>query len=560
MSKKKFLITAAPPTSNGNLHIGHLAGPFLGADVFSRFQRMLENDVLYISYGDDYQDYVDRKARETNQSPKEVSGYYTNAMGKTLKLAKMLPDHFPGTKSLPQHKQIMQEIFTDLYNYGSLEIKEVPTFYCSECENHCYEAYARGECHYCGSKSDANYCENCGHPQEAGKLVNAKCTTCQKSLETRTEKRIYFSLVKYRESLQKYFEKRNWRVDAEKLCKEILNNEVDAPITRKAELGVEVPLDNMTDHILDTWYGGPAGYISACIDWASNLSNKNKWEDYWKSEDTSWVAFVGFDCTFSHGVFYPGMLMAQDKYTYPDTVITNKFYGIDQQKISTSRNHAIWGSDIFRLIDPDVVRFYLCLTAPENEETDFQIDNFKSLVNNDLANKWNTWLTSLLDRASKYDAFLLNKENRTHSSTCLQKKVDEYLEIIVNCHKAETFSLQRTAKAILGIANESILHYEAILHLENLDSNNKECYIAELKENLKTLRILAIVTTPIMPEFSKKIKALLGNDTINKEKEYLWSDLENEVLISPKKPASPFFTKVPTSVFDKLLPYEKVTM
>lgn len=518
MKKKKFIVTAAPPTSNGDLHIGHLAGPFLGADVFTRIQRMLENDVLYISYGDDLQDYVDRKAHETNSTSENVANHFTEEMRKTLILSNMLPDHFPGTRKIPEHKKVMEEIFTDLYTNGDILIKNVETFYCNTCKRYEYEAYARGNCHYCGESSDANYCEKCGQPQESGMLENATCITCTNPLITVSEKRAYFPLTKYKDLLTDYYQARNWRPDATKLCETILENQIDAPLSRKIDIGIEVPFEKLNDHILDTWYGGPAGYISASMDWSSLQPNENKWKDYWQSNDTKWVAFVGYDCTYSHGVLYPSMLMAQKKYTAPDTVITNKFYGIDGEKISTSRNHAIWGNDIFSLFNSDAVRLYLSLTAPESTETNFQVDDFKSFVNNELAIKWNTWITDLFND-------LADNQLVINSLDTQEDPLTGFISEISKSHNAETFSLQVYAKNILDIAHSGISHYHKAKNLTG------DAYIRHLSENVKILRTLAIAATPIMTEFSSIIKNLL--DTQNKHELYMWEDLykESKILI-----------------------------
>lgn len=550
MDKKKYLVTAAPPTSNGNLHIGHLAGPFLGADVFSRIQRMLENDVLYISYGDDYQDYVERKALETNKTPEDISTFYTNEMKETLRIAHMLPDHFPGSKNIPMHPQIMQEIFLDLYKNNQIQFMNVTTFYCEKCEKFEYEAYARGNCHYCGSSSDANYCESCGQPQEAGMLLNATCHTCKNELSLYIEDRAYFPLSKHKDILEKYYENKNWRPDAKELCKKILDNEIDAPVTRNSNWGIKVPLENREKHILDTWYGGPAGYISATMDWSSLQSDKDTWKEYWQSEDTKWIAFVGYDCTFSHGVFYPAMLKAHGKYNAPDTVVTNKFYGLDGEKISTSRNHAIWGNDIFNLVDSDAVRLYLSSTAPESTEMNFNLDDFQKFVNEDLAESWNKWLLSLFNEAAALGITSIESILK-NPTTKLEKKAIKCLEQIQVYYDAENFSLQKITSLILELAKEAMDSYW------RFDRTVHESNLAMIKENLRVVRLLAVIASPIMTEFSIKVMDILGEKNTEDKKIYLWTDLKNKTQILPKKPLEPFFAKVPQDVFEKLSSYKK---
>lgn len=336
------------------------------------------------------------------------------------------------------------------------------------------------------------------------------------------------------------------------MCLEILNNKIDAPVSRRGKLGVKIPLQNLEEHILDTWYGGPAGYISASIDWASKSTDKHKWKSYWLSKETKWVAFVGFDCTFSHGIFYPGMLMAQAKYVYPDTVVTNKFYGLDGQKVSTSRNHAIWGDDIFSLIDPDVVRLYLSSTAPENNETDFKVSDFKQFVNDKLGDKWNNWLVGLFDISSRFGSLRTQPINAAISTENYPNKIKGYLEQIAHCFDTEEFSLQKIARSILAIANEGILHFNYITRNLKIDA-------VELEKNLTIVRLLGITSSPIMPGFSEKIKNVFQED-VEIDHSYIWDDIYKEVKVSPQKINASFFDKYDDITFEKLISGKKATI
>ncbi|MDR6227351.1 class I tRNA ligase family protein [Desmospora profundinema] len=539
-STQRYLVTAAPPTPNGDLHIGHLAGPFLGADVFSRFRRLEGHDVLYLSYTDDYQEYVQRTALENGETAQSTADRFTRSMQKTLRLSEMHPDHFFIPRSGETHREVMQSFFQDLYRQGSIKIETVATYYCEHCRFHCYEGLVRGHCHYCGDPSDATYCESCGFPQEPGKLKDAHCTQCGQTLAIRYEKRAFFRLADWKRELESYYsKKRSWRPRLQQLCKQLLNTVEKVPVSRLFPLGIPVPLEEMEEQVLDTWYGGAAGYISATRDWAEAMGKPERWKAFWESEDTKWVGFLGFDCGFSHGLLYPAMLKAQDRYMLPHTMITNEFYRLDNRKISTSRRHAIWGEDIFTKMDPSAVRFYLCLTAPEQEQTNFSTVQFRDLVNKTLVEKWNPWLLSLLRQSAKLGTvdLSLSRNRVIHPHSLRLQEYTLYVIKTVSRYLSEdTFSLREAAREITLYATEAISHYH---HICKSYTNR----LSDLATNLEAARTLSVIAAPFMPGFSRSLRDALGEEPNTRD--FLWRDLfKDRVLLTPQVPRDPFFSKV----------------
>ncbi|MFC4076079.1 methionine--tRNA ligase [Salinithrix halophila] len=547
---QKILVTAAPPTPNGGLHIGHLSGPFLGADVFSRYQRLLGNEVLYLSYADDFQEYVQRTALETGKTPETVADEFTQSIQETLQLGLMSPDHFYSPRKNDIHRQWMQSLFTDLEQGGVVEIREVPTFYCPQCKTYLYEGLARGHCRHCHEMSDATTCESCGIPQEPGEPTDAFCTQCHTLVDIRSEKRAFFQIEKMKERLHQYYgEREYWRPRLKALCRQLMQTVKEAPISRRFSLGVPVPLDGMEGQVLDTWYGGAAGYLSTACDWARSVGDPDLWKPYWESENARWVAFLGFDCGFSHAMLYPAMLMAQGRYQAPHTVITNEFYRLENKKISTSRNHAIWGSDILQAVQPDAVRFYLCQTAPEQEQTNFDLTRFLQLINDTLVDKWNAWLTQLLQQAARLntiDLSLASNERIHPESLHLQKATLHAIKEVSRALSEENFSLQQAAREINGFVNQALRHYYRVC-------KPYTNYLSDLTTNLAAARTLSIIAAPLLPEFALSLRKALGEDGYTRQ--MLWKDLfQARVLIKPSVPEKPFFTKVTEGELNKLLP------
>ncbi|MBH8608760.1 class I tRNA ligase family protein [Thermoactinomyces sp. CICC 10521] len=548
MSKHRYLVTSAPPTPNGELHIGHLAGPYLAADVFTRYKRLKNEEILYISYSDDYQEYVERTAAEQKfLSIDHVSTENATKIIKTFELGNMNPDYFFIPKYHKKtHYKIMQSIFQDLLNKNLLELRKVPVYYCEKCKKKYFEAFARGECRNCGNLSDATYCENCCFPQPPAGLKNAFCTQCNQPLTIKETERYFFQISKLKPKLIEYLNNRSWRQEIIDLCYSIIEQtDLDTPITRPTYLGVPVPIEDKQEQLLDTWYGGASGYISATIEYFKQKGQEEQWKTFWLDPKTKWIAFLGSDCTHSHAILYPAELMSTDKYILPDTIITNKFYQLDNKKISTSRRHAIWGSDILKKIPADIVRLYLCYTCPEREESNFSMKEFKHLAQTILAKIWNRWLKKLLQVAHQVGEFSLQIDELQLIHPQSKKLIQQLQENVKHMEyflDERYFSLQQAAQTILTIADTASNHFVV---LQQTGFNNQ----ADLALNLKAAYTLAILAGPIMPDFSFKLLHCLGLDP----QRIIWEHLyHTNQTIRPTLAKDPFFPSIQNEVFDSL--------
>lgn len=381
MAAGTVLVTAAPPNPNGDLHLGHLSGPFLGADVLTRHLRQRGRRVLYVSYTDDLSPFVLRKAEEIDRAPEATAYLYGRRMEQTLALASMLPDYYEHPYRDPVHVRTINAFFHRLWRAGKLEVGETPAFYCPRCRRYLYEAHVRGRCQFCAAPSDGFYCEECALPQEPAGLKEPRCIRCGRQPEIRRIPRIVFPLDRYADALEAYYAAVSWRPRLRDYCDDLLRRGLPpTPISRLSAYGAPVPLPGWTGHILDTWYSGIFGYVASTRAYAAVNGDAGGWRGWWDERSAEVVHFIGFDCGFSHAILWPALLIAHGGIALPRTIVANEFYRLEGEKFSTSRGHAIWGADFLRDNDADLTRLYLCLTNPESEQTSFARDEYVRFV------------------------------------------------------------------------------------------------------------------------------------------------------------------------------------
>lgn len=394
------LITSAPPNPNGDLHLGHLSGPFLGADVLRRHLAVRNQPVVHLGYTDDESCYVPRRGSELGRTARETSFLFTRRIEETLGLAGMLPDYYEHPHREPVHRRIVQEHVARLFESGALEERELPVPFCDVSGTYLFESDLRGRCKRCGMPTDGTYCEDCGHAHDPGGLDAPICVQHQVAPVDRPVRRLVLPLQKYAGPLADYYSDRRWRPAVLEYCQRLLADGLpDTPVTRRTDYGIPVPVPGWDGHVVDTWTSGIFGYMAATAAYTAALGEPEGWRDLWSDRDTRIVHFLGFDCSFSHAVLWPAMLLALGDRTLPGHVITNEFATLEGAKFSTSRGHAIWGAEFLREHHPDALRLHLCLTNPENEQADFSVTDFDRTVREVLAGTLEDWAAEVFERA-----------------------------------------------------------------------------------------------------------------------------------------------------------------
>jgi len=390
---KRTLVTSALPYANGPLHLGHLAGAYLPADIYTRFLRRIGEEVIHICGTDEHGAAITLAAQKQGISPKALVDHYHDVIRKDFEDFHIAFTHFSRT-SRPIHHEMSQNFFLRLYEKGDVAKQPVIQFFCPSDQVFLPDRYVEGTCPYCGAQARGDQCESCGRWLEPFQLVEPRCTLCGNPPEPRETFHYYFRLSRYGEALRKWLEeKTHWkphvRNNALSWVREGLQ---DRPITRDLSWGVPVPLEEAKGKVLYVWFDAPIGYISATREW-----NPEGWEDWWKDPETRLVHFIGKDNIIFHAIVWPAMLMAHGEFILPADIPANQFLVFrGGEKFSTSRGTAIWLRDALTAYPADGWRYVLTALMPEAKDSEFDLEIFRERMNNELADTFGNFIQRTL--------------------------------------------------------------------------------------------------------------------------------------------------------------------
>lgn len=475
MKTNKYLLTATPPTTNGDLHLGHISGPYLGADIYKRARELSGDEVLYICSTDDNQSYLLTKAFQENRTPKEVVDDYSGRIARSLTLANIKLDAFtsPDTEL---HRRYVQDFFMDLYNENHINLKEMEHCYCEQCDQYLYEAFIKGKCPNCLSPSGGNFCEECGNPNDPLGLVEAHCTLCGSTPVIISETIFVFPLEPLREQLTEYYNENNhkWRPHLRTWYKNLLSEKlIDVPVSNISDWGVRVPIEGFSSQAINVWFEMLPGHWATLA--SVNQESEVRWGRTENSNGVNIIQFFGFDNSFYYAVLHTAMLLVKG-YSCADTFVINEFYQLDNSKFSTSRKHAIWASDFFQHENSDVVRFFLSLTGPEDHQTNFSLSEFERFKSEFVGSE----LITFLERGIN--------SNDSFQDEIIDIKIRQLKEHISYLYNTSEFSPRRAAERLQAFVCD--------VNKSNQNSN-------------LTLAAFLICAYPIMPALSERLWQLL---------------------------------------------------
>ena len=382
-SPSRYLLTAALPYANGPVHIGHLAGCYLPADIYARFLRAKKADVKFVGGTDEHGVPITIRAMKENVSPQEIVDKCYNIISESFEQMGISFDVFSRT-SKEIHHNTSQDFFLNLYEKGLFEERESEQFFDEEKQMFLADRYIVGTCPICGNTNAyGDQCEKCGSSLSPEQLINPRSVLSDAIPVKKKTKHWYFPLQNYEEFLRKWIleDHKDWKNNVYGQCKSWLDNGLQPrAMTRDSSWGVKVPLPDAEGKVLYVWFDAPIGYISA----TKELTNL--WTDYWYKEDTKLVHFIGKDNIVFHCIIFPAMLKAHGDFILPDNVPANEFLNIEGQKVSTSRNWAVWIDEYLKDFpgQQDVLRYVLCANAPETKDNDFTWKDFQDRNNSEL--------------------------------------------------------------------------------------------------------------------------------------------------------------------------------
>ncbi|MFD4915099.1 class I tRNA ligase family protein [Streptomyces virginiae] len=446
---RRTVIIAPPPTPNGDLHTGHLAGPYLAGDVYARYLRASDRPVIFTSGTDDSQTYVVASAARAGLTPEELALRSATQIRSTLEAAGVSVDGFaPFDKG---YRQTVIDFVTDLHSEGAFRLRTVRLPYVEATGEYLMEGLVAGDCPVCLVESRGGLCESCGHPNNFDELLRPRSTVDADAVVTHREAQILvLPMEEYRDRLADYYVRHRdvLRPHTAQLVREALDRPLpDFPITYPTAWGIPAPFTETPGQVLNAWAEGMAASMYCTWYAAEQLGeHTDRFDEHWLSEHgIDLVYFLGFDNVYFWGMTHLALLMAHgDRYVEPHAIVSNEFYELENQKFSTSKGHVVWAADLVAEVPRDLVRFYLALTAPEHSRTNFSREALETLSSSRLVDPWNNLAGRLeeLLAAVPADAPLPVSETGAREAGIVVERFRSHYEL-------ESFSLHRAADLIV---------------------------------------------------------------------------------------------------------------
>ncbi len=409
---KRYLITSALPYANGPLHIGHIAGAYLPADIFTRFLKFKGYDAIHVCGTDEHGVAITLAAYGEGISPKQLVDKYHKKIVEDFKSIGIEFDHFSRT-SRRIHHEMSSEFFIKLYKNGYLEKRTIKQYYSPTENKFLPDRYITGTCPYCGyGEARGDQCEKCGRQLDPTDLKNPKSTITGSNLILKDTVHWFFKLSILKKQLEEWLKGKNWKPFVKEFALSWVRDLQDRAVTRDLEWGVPVPLDDpdAKGKVLYVWFDAPIGYISATREFLPD-----RWEDYWKDSGTYLVHFIGKDNIVFHTVVWPAMLMAHGDYILPTDVPANAFLNLMGRKLSTSKGYAVWVDELVDSVGQEIARYSIALYIPEKDDTDFNIVDALSRTNAELVDSFGNLAQRILTFINRHFAGRVPSPTRMNS-------------------------------------------------------------------------------------------------------------------------------------------------
>ncbi|MEM9917771.1 MAG: methionine--tRNA ligase, partial [Bacteroidota bacterium] len=547
--QKKYTVTSALPYANGALHLGHLAGAYLPADIYVRYLRLLGKDVVFICGSDEHGAAITLRAKKENISPREIIDKYHNLNKASFERLGISFDIYHRTSD-PLHHKTAQDFFRKMYEKGGeFEEKTSEQYFDTSFQQFLADRYIKGECPKCGHPDAyGDQCENCGSALSPTELINPVSTLSEERPVLRSTKHWYFKLDKHADWLRdwikdgqlegaKHHEPAEWKKHVVGQCLSWLDVEgglLPRSITRDLDWGIPVPLEEAEGKVLYVWFDAPIGYISATRQWAED--NGKEWEAYWKGEDVELVHFIGKDNIVFHCIVFPAMLKAHGDYALPKNVPANQFLNFEGQKFSKSRG---WGIEQHEYLEEfkdfpnkeDAIRYALIRNMPENRDSDFKWDEFVDFHDKELADNLGNFVNRVIVLTNKYFGGTVPAIDLDHESALVdvRKLVKRF------CSEIEQFTFRAAVQTLMELSSYGNTYLQdaspwKLFKAEPDSPKIKECMYV----SLQITTLLSALSAPFIPFTSAKLRTILQLDPLeNGELQEVLDQLEAHKSILP---------------------------
>jgi methionyl-tRNA synthetase len=509
--KQKILITSALPYANGPLHFGHIAGAYLPADCYARFQRLMGNDVLYIGGSDEYGIAITLSAEMAGRTPQQHVDIFHAINKDFFKQLDISFDNYSRT-TWPGHVKPTQQYFSDLLNNGYIEERITDQLYSDADGKFLADRYVVGTCPKCRyNEARGDECQKCGAAYEATDLIEPRSKLTGSKLTLKPTKHWYLLLDKFKDQLNEWLSKKNWKPNVINFVKSYVDELRPRAITRDMTWGIPIPLPGTEGKVLYVWFDAPIGYISSTMEWAEKKGNPDLWKSYWQDPQTKLVNFIGKDNIPFHGVIFPAMTMGQNQpYKLVDELPANEFYNLEGRQFSKSEGWTIDLERFFQTYTTDQIRYVIAANAPETSDSEFTWKDFQLRCNGELSGKYGNLVNRVMVFAKNNCG---QKVPPKHNLADIDKEfLAQIKELASQIQESyETFRVRRASKLLMDLAQLGNVYFDAKKpwsEAKNPDTRGSmETTIACC---LECIKVMALAAFPIIPATAEKVWKMLG--------------------------------------------------
>ncbi len=557
MSKKIF-IGVAWPYANGSLHLGHIAGCYLPADIFARYNRLKSNDVLMVSGSDEHGTPITITAEMEKTTPQAIVDRYNKEHTENMKQLGISFDLFTRTTT-DNHKNVVQEIFKKLYEKEHIYKKNISAFYCENCNKFLPDRYLEGTCPNCQyEKARGDQCDGCGKLLDPSELENVRCKLCGGIPVKKTTDHLFIALSKFEPKLLNWLkDKDHWKPNVLKFTHNWLKNGLqDRAITRDIGWGIPVPIEGFEEKRIYVWFDAVIGYLAASIEWANLQVKPSQWEHWWKEKDARHYYFLAKDNIPFHSIIWPSILIGYDEsLNLPYDIPANEYLCLSGEQFSKSRSVAIWLPDILKKFNPDAIRYYLSINMPENKDSNWLWNDFVAKNNDELVGTYGNFIHRVITFTQKNFSTIPKKGNLSDLDNEALNNIEKTFKEVGN--SIERCRFKKGLRAAMNLAQFGNFYFDQNQPWKIVKNDPERCSTV-LHVCLKLAQALAVFTAPYLPFSSETIWKMLGHKDPIKN----WDDAKSELIEgTPLEKPKPLFEKlILEDIVEKSDPFSKLDL
>jgi methionyl-tRNA synthetase len=515
---KRLTVTAALPYANGYIHLGHIAGAYLPADMYARYQKLSGKDIIFICGSDENGTAIEMIAIKEGVSPQEIIDRYHFSNKKAFEDLGIKFDIYARTSS-PVHTKTAQDFFLTLYNKGILYPQTEKQLFSVKENRFLADRFVEGTCPVCGyEEARGDQCENCGTNLSPLELINPRSKVSGDTPIVKDTTQLYFPLSKYQKELEEWIgSKSDWKANVKNYCSGWFKTGLkDRAVTRDLEWGVKVPLEEYKDKIIYVWIEAPVGYISATKELFIERGKPEEWEKYWSDNETRLIHFIGKDNIIFHAITFPAMLIAHSGFILPDNVPANEFLNFEGGKFSKSKGHGDLVKDAVVKFNPDSIRYAIATNMPENRDSDFTWKDLQTRNNNELGSIFGNFVNRTFVFAEKYFEGKIPRLGKLEQiDTDLTEKLKIAPSRIADFY--ESFRFKDALSETMNIVRDANKYFNDAEPWKAVKENKERCETI-INICLQLVHSFAILFSPILPFTSEKILRMLNTN----DKDFSW--------------------------------------